>query len=118
MKLDFTTTLTEFEYDVQPPAVVTTRYEYVPAVVSDAVSVAPVPPVADQVIPPSVERCHAIVPVVLDTDNDTLFDPVHTGVAVVKVTVPDTGEVATVNAVPVDVTAEHAVDVVTRTLTL
>ena len=118
MKLDFTTTLTEFEYDVQPPAVVTTRYEYVPAVVSDAVSVAPVPPVADQVIPPSVERCHAIVPVVLDTDNDTLFDPVHTGVAVVKVTVPDTGEVATVNAVPVDVTAEHAFDVVTRTLTL
>ena len=117
MKLSFTTTLTEFEYDVQPPFVVDTRYAYVPTV-SLCVSVVPLPPVATHVKPPLIERSQAIVPVVLDTDNDTLFDPVHTGVAVVKVTVPDTGEVATVNAVPVDVTAEHAFDVVTRTLTL
>jgi hypothetical protein len=68
-------------------------------------------------IPPSVERCHAIVPVVLDTDNDTLFDPVHTGVAVVNVTVPATGVVVTVNEVGLELTAEHALEVVTRTIT-
>ena len=116
MKFAFTTTLTEFEYDVQPPFVVDTRYAYVPTV-SLCVSVVPLPPVATHVKPPLIERSQAIVPVVLDTDNDTLFDPVHTGVAVVNVTVPATGVVVTVNEVGLELTAAHALEVVTRTIT-
>jgi hypothetical protein len=116
VKLSLTTTLTELECDVQPPLVVDTRYEYVPAV-SVTVSVVPLPPVVTQLIPPSVERSHAIVPAELATANITLLEPIQTGLAVTNVTVPDTGDAVTDNVVPVDVTGEQAFAVVTRTLT-
>ena len=117
VKLSLTTTLTEFEYDVHAPLVVDTRYEYVPTVSLYAAEV-PLPPTADQLAPPSVERSHAIVPVAFATDTNTLPLPEHTGVDVVKVTVPATGAGLTITVTVGDeVTVEHG-EFVARTNTL
>ena len=117
VKSSFTTTLTELEYDEQPPLVVETRYEYVPTV-SLYVAEVPLPPTADQLAPPLLERSHAMVPVELATDNVTLFAPEHTGDDVVKVTVPDTGAAVTVNVAAVATTGVQPILVVTLVLIL
>ena len=82
-----------------------------------SVSVVHVPVVVGQLTPPSVERCQSLVPVELDTDSCILFEPSHAGLAVIKVTVPATGEAATVNVDAEDATVPQLLVVVTRTIT-
>lgn len=56
----------------------------------------PDPPEATKVTPPSVDRCHSIVPVEFARFTVTLVPPTHTGLAVAREAVPPTGAANTV----------------------
>ena len=100
MKLSFTTTVTELEYDVQPPPLVAMRYAYIPAVVSLNVAVVEVSAVDTQVAPESTDRCHTIDPEVLAEFNMTFPLPIQAGFEVANVMVPAIGAAVTVKILP------------------